>query len=149
MIYLKRKGYTKGIPINMLPLMNKSKDIHNCKVQTLQKIEIWLVSNITISAQLSLHLKLWYDMTMCSQNQYFGCGFLFLIVLPFHFVSFLVLLQPRVLYEKEERKKKRDDKIQLLWRSVSQLPRTQRYIHECFCELLCSIILSACLVWGL
>jgi len=55
------------------------------------------------------------------------------------------------LYEKEERKKEgrkeEDDEIQLYRRSVSQLPRTQRYVRECFCELLGSIILSACLVW--
>ena len=28
-------------------------------------------------------------------------------------------------------------------------PRTQRYVRKCFFELLGSIILSACLVWGL
>ena len=27
--------------------------------------------------------------------------------------------------------------------------KTQRYVRKCFCELLGSIILSACLVWGL
>lgn len=45
--YLKRKGYTKGNPMNMLPLYEpkKSKDIHNYKVQTLQKIKIWSASN--------------------------------------------------------------------------------------------------------
>jgi len=53
------------------------------------------------------------------------------------------------LYEKEERKKK-DDEIQLFQRSVSQLPHTQRYVREYFCELLGSIILIlyACFVWG-
>jgi len=50
------------------------------------------------------------------------------------------------------RKKKEEDdndEIQLFQQSVSQLPRTQRYIHKYFCELPGSIILSACLVWGL
>jgi len=48
-------------------------------------------------------------------------------------------------YEKEEekRRKKEDDEIRLFRRSVSQLPRTQRYVCKCFCELLGSIILSA------
>jgi len=32
-----------------------------------------------------------------SQNQYFGCGFLFPVVSPFRFISFLDLLQPDVL----------------------------------------------------
>jgi len=32
----------------------------------------------------------------------------------------------------EERKKKRDDEIQLFWRSVSQLPRTQSYVASIF-----------------
>jgi len=45
-------------------------------------------------------------------------------------------------------RKKKDDEIQLFRRSVSQLPRTQRYVREYFCELLGSIILSACLVWA-
>ena len=39
MIYLEIKGCTKGFPMNILSLMNKSKDIHNYKVQTLQKIK--------------------------------------------------------------------------------------------------------------
>ena len=39
------------------------------------------------------------------------------------------------------RKKKKDDEIRLFRRSVSQLPRTQRYVRECFCELLDSTIL--------
>jgi len=42
------------------------------------------------------------------------------------------------LFEKEERKK--DDEIQLFQGSVSQLPCTQRYVREYFCELLGSII---------
>jgi len=47
--------------------------------------------------------------------------------------------------EKEERKKeKEDDEIQFFWWSISQLPRTQRYVCEAG-----SIILSACLVGGL
>ena len=32
-------------------------------------------------------------------------------------------------------------------RLVHRLPRTLRYVRECFCELLGSVILSACLVW--
>ena len=47
------------------------------------------------------------------------------------------------------RKKKEDDEIQLFGGSVSQLPHTQRYVRKYICELLGSIILSACLVWGL
>ena len=51
--------------------------------------------------------------------------------------------------EKEERrKKKEDDEIGIFRRLISRLPRTLRYVCECFCELLGSIILSACLVWG-
>jgi len=50
---------------------------------------------------------------------------------------------------KKERKKEKDDEIRLFRRSVSQLPLTQRYVREYVCELLGSIILSACLVWGL
>ena len=34
--------------------------------------------------------------------------------------------------KKKERRKKEYDKIQLFRRSVSQLPRTQWYVHECF-----------------
>jgi len=39
---------------------------------------------------------------------------------------------------------------QLFWQSVTQLPHNSKYIHECFffCELVGSIILSACLLWG-
>ena len=48
---------------------------------------------------------------------------------------------------KKERKKE-DDKIGILRRLITRLPRTLRYVCECFCELLGSIILSACLVWG-
>ena len=33
------------------------------------------------------------------------------------------------------------------WQKFSQLPRTQRYVREYFCELLAGIFLSACLVW--
>ena len=44
--------------------------------------------------------------------------------------------------------KKEDDEIGILQRLVSRLPRTLRYVCKCFCELLGSIILSACLVWG-
>ena len=36
----------------------------------------------------------------------------------------------------------------LFWSTVHRLPRTLRYVCECFCELLGSIILSVCLVWG-
>ena len=53
--------------------------------------------------------------------------------------------------EEEERKKERkkeDDEIGILRRLITRLPRTLRYVCECFCELLGSIILSACLVWG-
>ena len=54
--------------------------------------------------------------------------------------------------EKEERRRKKkkedQDEIGILQLLVSRLPRTLRYICECFCELLGSIILSACLVWG-
>ena len=46
--------------------------------------------------------------------------------------------------EKEEE----DDEIGILRRLITRLPRTLRYVCECFCELLGSIILSACLVWG-
>jgi len=53
-----------------------------------------------------------------------------------------------VLYENKKERKK-DDEIRLFRGSVSQLWHTQRYVRECFCELLGSIILSACLVWGL
>ena len=45
-------------------------------------------------------------------------------------------------------RKKKDDEIQLFRQSVSQLPRTQRYVREYLCELLGSIILSACLGLG-
>ena len=44
---------------------------------------------------------------------------------------------------------KKDDEIGLFRQSVFQLPRTQRYVCEYYCELLGSIILSARLVWGL
>jgi len=51
------------------------------------------------------------------------------------------------------RRKKKEERRRwwnpTFWQSVSQLPHTQRYVRECFCELLGSIILSACLVWGL
>ena len=50
--------------------------------------------------------------------------------------------------KKKKKKKKDDDEIGILQRLVSRLPRTLRYVCECFCELLGSIILSACLVWG-
>ena len=46
--------------------------------------------------------------------------------------------------EKEEE----DDEIGILRRLITRLPHTLRYVCECFCELLGSIILSACLVWG-
>ena len=39
------------------------------------------------------------------------------------------LCQSRVLYEREESQKD-DDEIQLFRQSVSQLPRTQRYVHK-------------------
>jgi len=60
-----------------------------------------------------------------------------------------MLVKSFVWEERRRRRKKEDDEIRLFRRSVSQLPRTQRYVRECFCELLGSIILSACLVWGL
>ena len=51
--------------------------------------------------------------------------------------------------KKERKKKKEDDKIGLFSATCSStFPRTLRYVCECFCELLGSIILSACLVWG-
>ena len=51
--------------------------------------------------------------------------------------------------------KKKKKKEERRWRNltfsavVSQLSSTQRYVCEYNCELLGSIILSACLVWGL
>ena len=51
--------------------------------------------------------------------------------------------------KKKKKKKEDDDEIRLFRPSVSQLTRTQRYVFEYICELLGSIILSACLVWGL
>ena len=45
--------------------------------------------------------------------------------------------------EEEERKKERkkeDDEIGILRRLISRLPHTLRYVCECFCELLGSII---------
>ena len=51
-------------------------------------------------------------------------------------------------YEKEEEEEE-DDEIGIFQRLVSRLPRTLRYVCECFCELLGSVILSACLVRGL
>ena len=52
--------------------------------------------------------------------------------------------------KKEERKKERKKmtKSDFSPRHVHRLPRTLRYVCECFCELLGSIILSVCLVWG-
>ena len=50
---------------------------------------------------------------------------------------------------RDRKRRKKDDEIRLFRRSVSQLPHTQRYVREYICELLSSIILSACLVWGL
>ena len=47
-----------------------------------------------------------------------------------------------------KKKEEEDDEIGILRRLISRLPRTLRYVCECFCELLGSIILSACLVWG-
>ena len=46
-----------------------------------------------------------------------------------------------------EKKKERDDEIGLFQR-LSRLWCTQRYICKCACELLGSVILSVCLVWG-
>ena len=46
------------------------------------------------------------------------------------------------------KKKEEDDEIGILQQLVSRLPRTLRYVSECFCELLGSVILSACLVWA-
>ena len=51
--------------------------------------------------------------------------------------------------KKKERKKEEDDEIRLFRWSVSQLLLTQRYVREYICELLGSIIPSACLVCGL
>ena len=50
--------------------------------------------------------------------------------------------------KKEERRKKEDDEIGLFSATCSSTPGTLRYVCECFCELLGSIILSSCLVWG-
>jgi len=47
------------------------------------------------------------------------------------------------------KKKERWWRNPIFWQSVSQLPCTQRYVCEHICELLGSIIPSACLVWGL
>ena len=47
---------------------------------------------------------------------------------------------------KKERKQEEDDEFGILRRLISRLPRTLRYVYEGFCELLGSIILSACLV---
>jgi len=49
--------------------------------------------------------------------------------------------------KKKKERKKEDDEIRLFRRSVSQLPRVLKGTY--ICELLGSIILSACLVWGL
>ena len=51
--------------------------------------------------------------------------------------------------EEEAERKKEDDVIGIFRRLISRLPHTLRYVCECFCELLGSIILSACLVWGI
>ena len=45
------------------------------------------------------NLKLDFAATTCSQNQYFGCGFLFPVVSPFRFVSFLVLPTPEYIVQ--------------------------------------------------
>ena len=50
--------------------------------------------------------------------------------------------------KKKKKKKEEDDENGNLRRLISRLPRTLRYVCEYFCELLGSIILSACLVWG-
>ena len=42
----------------------------------------------------------------------------------------------------------KDDKIGLVRWSVSQLPCTQRYVHEYFCILLGGINGCACLLWS-
>ena len=47
------------------------------------------------------------------------------------------------------RKKEEGDEIRLFRRSVSQLPRTQRYVRECFCELLGSAYLFVQLIRSL
>ena len=47
-----------------------------------------------------------------------------------------------------KKKKEEDDEIRLFWWSVSQLPNTQRYICEYFCQLLGSIILFCVLRLG-
>ena len=39
-------------------------------------------------------------------------------------------------------------KLEFSPRLVHRLPRALRYVCECFCELLGTNILSACLVWG-
>ena len=48
--------------------------------------------------------------------------------------------------KKKKERKKEDDEIGILRRLITRLPRTLRYVCECFCELLGSIILSACLL---
>jgi len=50
---------------------------------------------------------------------------------------------------RKKKEEKDDDEIRPFLQSVFQLPHTQRYVREYICELLGSIILSACLVWGL
>jgi len=45
-------------------------------------------------------------------------------------------------------RKKEDDEIRHFQLLVSGLPCTLRYTDEYVCELLGSVILSACLVWG-
>jgi len=49
--------------------------------------------------------------------------------------------------KKKKKEEEEDDKIQLFRRSVSQLPRSQRYVSEYFCELLGSIILCMLSLW--
>ena len=49
---------------------------------------------------------------------------------------------------KKERRRKKMTKSDFSPRHVHRLLRTLRYVCECFWELLGSIILSACLVWG-
>ena len=47
-----------------------------------------------------------------------------------------------------EKEEEEDEKSDFSPRLVHRLSRALGYVCECFCELLGSIILSACLVWG-
>jgi len=64
-------------------------------------------------------------------------------------LGFLITMSRRKQDKEEEQEREEDDKIRLFWQSVSQLLHTQRECLRVFCELLGSINLSECLVWGL